>query len=130
MNAPGTPSGASAYGTTPATTMPSSANSIASPSTTNATRPAPPDFVYQLLYIMPSAKSCDGTGEFAPECATAEQAITPLIDSFAKYDVENYVVQAALLSWIAFESAELKYNQNHFPAPGKPQSGHTLHVQP
>jgi hypothetical protein len=47
---------------------------------------------------MPSAKSCDGRGNFASECATAEQAVTPLIDSFAEYDVKNYAEQAALLS--------------------------------
>ena len=80
------------------------------------------DPVAQLTSIMPKASSCAGADQ-AKECATAKQAVGPLIDSFNKYKVLTAPEQAALLSWIAYESAELRYNQNHFPAPGRPGQG-------
>lgn len=69
------------------------------------------------------AQSCDGLGDFADECITAADATQPLIDSFAKYQITTPGEQAALLSWMAYESGDFKYVRNHFPAPGRPGQG-------
>jgi hypothetical protein len=71
---------------------------------------------------MPLASSCTNA-PIADECATASAALSPLLSSFSKYNIQTAPEQAALLSWIAYESAELKYNANHFPAPGRPGQG-------
>jgi hypothetical protein len=73
--------------------------------------PRAADPVAQLTAIMPSAASCSGA-QNPSECATAAQAVGPLIASFARYGVTRGSEQAMLLSLIAFESAELKFNQN------------------
>src|SRR5947199_10077851 len=80
------------------------------------------DPVQQLLSIAPTSGSC-ANAPIAAECATASQAVTPLISSFATYNITSAAEQAALLSWMAFESADFKYNRNHFPAPGNPAQG-------
>jgi len=76
----------------------------------------------QLLSIVPTASTCGGA-PIPSECATAAEAVGPIISSFANYSILTAPEQAALLSWMAYESAEFKYNQNHFPAPGTPGQG-------
>ena len=64
------------------------------------------------------------------ECATASEAAEAFIASFAQYSVTTAAEQAALLAWVAFESAELKYNANHFPAPRRPGRGTRVMLVP
>lgn len=77
--------------------------------------------------IAPSSESCDGV-DFPDECATADQATQPLIDAFNKYKVNTPGEQAALLSWMAYESGEFRYNINHFP--GRPGQGTRTMMMP
>lgn len=73
-----------------------------------------------LLKIAPTSSNCDLTNK---ECATAQQAAGPLIDSFAEYGITTPGEQAALLALVATESGAFKYNRNHFPDPGTPGQG-------
>jgi hypothetical protein len=68
----------------------------------------------QIVTISPKSASCDGAP--APgECATAEQAVPFISDSFQTYQVASPAEQAALISLMAFETGDFKYNRNHFP---------------
>ena len=78
------------------------------------------DPVQMLIAIAPSSGSCDNAPA-AGECATASDAVMPLVNGFAKYKITTAPEQAALISWMAFESADFKYNTNHFP--GTPGQG-------
>lgn len=79
--------------------------------------------------IAPSSTSCSGAS-FPSECATADQATQPLVDAFNKYQVSTPGEQAALLSYMAYESGEFKYNKNHFPEPGRPGQGTRIMMMP
>ena len=74
----------------------------------------------QLLSVVPTASSC-ASAAFPSECATAEAALKPILDGFTNFSIPTAPEQAALLSWMAFESGEFKFNQNHFP--GTPGQG-------
>jgi hypothetical protein len=89
----------------------------------------PRDPVAQLISIAPTSSSCTGA-PFPSECATASTAVGPLISSFATYSVSTAAEQAALLAWMSYESGEFKYNQNHFPAPGRPGQGTRTMMMP
>ncbi len=89
----------------------------------------PRDPVAQLISIAPTSGTCTNA-PFPLECATASTAIAPLIASFANYSITTAAEQAALLSWMAFESGDFKYNQNHFPAPGNPGQGTRCMMSP
>ncbi|CAI7659913.1 unnamed protein product [Penicillium glandicola] len=68
----------------------------------------------QLLTISPASKSCtDAPAE--GECATAKQAAKFTSQSFETYKVTSKAEQAAIISLMAFESGDFKYNKNHFP---------------
>ncbi|KAJ5519126.1 hypothetical protein LT330_008273 [Penicillium expansum] len=68
----------------------------------------------QLITIAPSSKSCtDAPAE--GECATAKQAAKFTSQSFDTYKVTSKAEQAAVVSLMAFESGDFKYNKNHFP---------------
>ena len=87
----------------------------------------PRDPVAQLISIAPTSGSCANPP--APgECATASEAVGPLISGFAKYGITTAAEQAALLSWMAFESDDFKYNKNHFP--GVPGQGTRCMMSP
>lgn len=74
----------------------------------------------QLLQITPKAKTCNNPP--APgECATAEQAAPVINTSFDTYHVTSPAEKAAVISLMAFESEDFKYNRNHFP--GRPGQG-------
>lgn len=76
----------------------------------------------QILAIAPSSSTCAGAA-FPSECATASDAATHLIAAMQTYSVFNVHEIAALLSVMAYESGEFKYNTNHYPAPGRPGQG-------
>ncbi|KAJ9615550.1 hypothetical protein H2200_001625 [Cladophialophora chaetospira] len=89
-----------------------------------------PDPVRQLLYIAPTSNTCAGA-TYANECATSSSStVQAILDGFSKYNIKTAPEQAALLSWMVYESAEFKYNQNHFPAPGKPGQGTRCMMSP
>lgn len=68
----------------------------------------------QLLTISPNSSSCANPP--APgECATAADAVPIINDVFTSYNTTTAGEQAALLSLMAFETGDFKYNRNHFP---------------
>ena len=68
----------------------------------------------QILAISPNSSTCDNAPAEG-ECATAEQAAPYISESFTTYGIDNLAEQAALISLMAFESGDFKYNRNHFP---------------
>ncbi|GAD91473.1 hypothetical protein ANI_1_1122134 [Paecilomyces variotii No. 5] len=73
----------------------------------------------QIQTIAPTSTSCDNAPA-AGECATAAQAATHIAKSFQTYKVTSPAEQAAVISLMAFESDDFKYNKNHFPGvPGQ-----------
>lgn len=68
----------------------------------------------QLIQIAPQSKSCDDAPAKG-ECATAKTAADSISQSFNTYNVTNKAEQVAILSLMAFESNDFKYNKNHFP---------------
>lgn len=68
----------------------------------------------QIEAIAPKSASCDNAPA-AGECATAAQAATHIANSFKTYKVTSAAEQAAVISLMAFESDDFKYNKNHFP---------------
>lgn len=94
-------------------------------------RPSPRqiDPTTQLISIAPTSASCSGA-PFPSECATASEAVAPLISSFRQYFITTAAEQAALLAWMSYESGDFKYNQNHFPAPGTPGQGTRCMMSP
>lgn len=76
--------------------------------------------VNQILQIAPTSNSCSGAP--APEeCATNAQAAPFLIEAMSKYEIFSVPEIAAVLSVIAFETADFKYNTNK--SPGRPGQG-------
>ncbi|KZF23848.1 hypothetical protein L228DRAFT_267809 [Xylona heveae TC161] len=76
----------------------------------------------QLLQIAPSSGSCSGA-TFADECRTAAQAVPFINQAFETYRITSAGERAAVLSIMAHESGEFKYNRNHYPVPGRPGQG-------
>ncbi|KAJ5921497.1 hypothetical protein N7466_009823 [Penicillium verhagenii] len=74
----------------------------------------------QIIDIAPTSKTCDNPPAEG-ECATAEQAAKFASQSFDDYQVTSKAEQAAVISIMAFESGDFKYNKNHFP--GTPGQG-------
>ena len=73
----------------------------------------------QLLQVAPKSNTCDNS-PFPIECATADQAAPYLISAMVTYGVTSLQEIAALISVIAFETKDFKYNTNHFPGlPGQ-----------
>lgn len=91
---------------------------------------APTDAVSQLLAIAPSSDTC-ADAPIPSECTVTTASLAQIIiASFGRHSVTTGLEQAALLSWMAFESAEWKYNRNHFPAPGRPGQGTRVMMMP
>ncbi|MGI4816052.1 MAG: hypothetical protein ACRYGG_22335 [Janthinobacterium lividum] len=70
--------------------------------------------------ISPASSSCTG----APhplECRTAEQAASPIQASFYQYSILTAGEAAAIVSLMAFESGDFKYQNNYVP--GNPGQG-------
>lgn len=77
----------------------------------------------QVLQIAPTSNTCDNPPAKG-ECATAKQAAKFTSQSFETYNVTSKAEQAAVISLMAFESDDFKYNKNHFP--GTPGQGSEL----
>jgi hypothetical protein len=86
------------------------------------TRTAGKSAVDVLLGISPNSNTCDGA-PFPAECATAEHAAPFLTAAMEQYGVRSLQELAAVLSLIAFETGDFKFNVNHYPAPGRPGQG-------
>jgi hypothetical protein len=70
--------------------------------------------VSMLLEIAPTSNTCAGA-PVPSECATATQAAPYLITAVSQYGITSAPEIAALLSLIAFETGDFKYNINHYP---------------
>ncbi|KAJ5453856.1 uncharacterized protein N7458_004812 [Penicillium daleae] len=68
----------------------------------------------QILTIAPTSNTCDNPPAVG-ECATADTAAKYTAQSFDTYSVTSKAEQAAVISLMAFESLDFKYNKNHFP---------------
>jgi hypothetical protein len=75
-----------------------------------------------LLVIAPASGSCSGASA-ANECATNIDAAPFLIKAMVDYGITSPPEIAAVLSLIAYEAGDFKYNINHYPAPGRPGQG-------
>jgi len=93
---------------------------IPQPSFTLATRASGDSAVSMLLEIAPTSNTCSGA-PVPSECATATQAAPYLITAMSSYGVTSAPEIAALLSLIAYETDDFKYNINHYP--GNPGQG-------
>jgi hypothetical protein len=62
-----------------------------------------------VLAIAPTSNTCAGA---TSECRTADQAGPFLIQAFQDYGIYTYPEMAAVLSLIAFESVDFKYDTN------------------
>ena len=74
----------------------------------------------QILTISPVSNLCAGP-RFSPQCRTADQVAAAIGPSFAQYGVTSPGEIAALVSLVAFESEDFKYNINI--SPGIPGQG-------
>jgi hypothetical protein len=75
-----------------------------------------------LLVIAPASGSCAGAPA-ANECATNVDAAPFLIKAMTDYGITSPSEIAAVLSLIAYETGDFKYNINHYPAPGRAGQG-------
>jgi hypothetical protein len=73
-----------------------------------------------LLAIAPTSSSCAGSPH-PQECRTADQAARPICDSFTRYQIDTAGEALALISLMAYESGEFKYQKNYYP--GNPGQG-------
>ncbi|KAL9009488.1 MAG: hypothetical protein Q9173_005488 [Seirophora scorigena] len=73
-----------------------------------------------LLAMAPKANTCAGA-PFPAECKTAAEAAPFINESFRTYAITSPGEAAALISIMAFETGDFKYNVNHFP--GTPGQG-------
>lgn len=83
-------------------------------------RAALPTAEAQLLHIAPLSVSC-ASAPFPSECATASTAAPFLIAAMSSYSITSAPELAALLSLIAFETGDFRYDRNHYP--GRPGQG-------
>ncbi|KAF3490744.1 uncharacterized protein GIQ15_00261 [Arthroderma uncinatum] len=68
-----------------------------------------------------AAEPCVSAPKAEGQCRSASQAAEPLIHSFEKYKITSKPEMAAIISLIALESGEFKYQKNVFP--GRPGQG-------
>ena len=71
----------------------------------------------QLLAIAPKSGSCAGADP--AQCQTADIAAQYIAASFQTYGITTPGEMAAVISTIAFESGDFKYNKPISPTPGK-----------
>lgn len=77
----------------------------------------------QLVKMDNRTATCNPAGAFAAECATAERAAGPISAAFTKFGISTVGEKAALLSLMLFETGGFKFDENHFPPPGRPGQG-------
>ena len=73
----------------------------------------------QVLAVAPTSGSCDGAPA-AGQCRTAEQAAPMILNSYKAYGITSPAEMAAVLSTMAFESGDFKYDR---PVDGEPGKG-------
>ncbi|KAL8904614.1 MAG: hypothetical protein Q9171_006989 [Xanthocarpia ochracea] len=73
-----------------------------------------------LIAMAPKSRTCAGA-PFPSECKTAAQAAPFINASFKTYGITSNGEAAAIVSLMALESGDFKYNINHFP--GRPGQG-------
>src|SRR5450432_2231504 len=88
-------------------------STVASSSSFLSSHGAEDPAVSVLLEIAPTSSTCD-LAPFPSECATAAQAAPFIFGAMANYSITP-LEMSALLSLIAFETNEFKYNINHYP---------------
>ncbi|KAK1999175.1 hypothetical protein LX36DRAFT_492267 [Colletotrichum falcatum] len=76
-----------------------------------------------IMAVAPKSVSCYGVTDFPDECATADRAAKYLPAALQKYGIYRPGEIAGVLSLMAFETGDFRYNRNHFPAPGRPGQG-------
>lgn len=74
----------------------------------------------QILQISPASITCIGA-PYPNECRTAEQVASAIAPAMEFFGISAPGEAAAVLSLIAFESADFKYQKNYFP--GNPGQG-------
>ena len=74
----------------------------------------------QVLSIAPSSSTCAGAPK-PKECRTADQAASSISTVFSMYGITSPGEKAALISTMAFETGDFKYDVNYFP--GNPGQG-------
>ncbi|TDZ26698.1 hypothetical protein Cob_v001008 [Colletotrichum orbiculare MAFF 240422] len=74
-----------------------------------------------ILAVAPKSASCDGVTSFPEECATAQHVAQYLPQALAKYNIYTPGEIAGVISLMALETGEFRYNRNHFP--GRPGQG-------
>jgi hypothetical protein len=72
----------------------------------------------QILRIAPGSSSCAGATD-PSQCATAAQALLPIAQSFIQYGTTSPGEMAALISLMAYESGDFKYQVNQAGDPGR-----------
>ncbi|KZZ87008.1 hypothetical protein AAP_06043 [Ascosphaera apis ARSEF 7405] len=65
-----------------------------------------------LKVIAPTSQSCDQSTPLHDQCRTAEQAAKPILQSFELYELTSTAEKAAVVSIMAYESGEFKYDVN------------------
>ena len=75
------------------------------------------------MTVAPRSGTCVGA-PYPSECRTASQAVDPILKSFETYNIVSGAEMAALISLMAFETADFKYQNNYFP--GNPGQGSKL----
>lgn len=83
--------------------------------TTNHLVTGSPLTVSSLLAIAPASNTCAGATH-SLECKTAQEALAPILASFATYKITDPAIQAAVVSTIAMESGDFKYAHHYFPS--------------
>lgn len=74
----------------------------------------------QILYIAPTSSTCAGA-DYPAQCRTADQVAPIVSQVLENYGIITPAEKAAVLSTIAFESVDFKYNINI--TPGVPGQG-------
>lgn len=74
-----------------------------------------------IIAIDSKTASCDGSGQYASECADATRAAPAICASFSKYQITTPGEQAALIALMLYETGGFKYSIHHFPGPNPGQ---------
>ncbi|OJD28389.1 hypothetical protein ACJ73_00198 [Blastomyces percursus] len=71
--------------------------------------------VLKIIAPRSAKEPCVDLKDAAGECRSAAQAAGPILNSFKRYQIESAAEKAALLSLMAYETAEFAYRRSHFP---------------
>ncbi|KAL1960439.1 hypothetical protein VTO42DRAFT_7738 [Malbranchea cinnamomea] len=74
----------------------------------------------QIIAPHSAREPCDNDPKAPNQCRSARQAATPIVRSFETYNITTPGEKTALLSLMAFETADFKYQRNVYPGvPGQ-----------